>query len=149
MQTDKTQDILALARPSGDGRFLYRFRGRDYLLTRERLLRQIKLARIWMLVLVGFAVIFVLALFLMFDLGFPWRTVPMVGFLLMFLGCPLGFYWRTAALLDGCDTRDVPKAKGMVARGDRWLESNRSLYLDNPADLFGLNPPTAPWALFA
>jgi hypothetical protein len=138
MQAENTQEI-PMARPSGDGRFLYRFRGRDYLLTRERLLRQGKLARTWMIVLVGFGAVFVLSLFLVADLGAPWLIVPKAGFLVLALVWLLGFYWRTGALLEGCDHREVPKAKGMAARGAQWLEYNRSLYLRNnprPESLF-------------
>lgn len=139
MARNDTLDIPREARPSGDGRFLYRFRGRDYLLTREQLLRQGKLARTWMLVLVGFGAIFVLALFLVSDLGAPWLIVPKAGFLVLCLVWLLGFYWRTGALLEGCDHREVPKAKGVAARGVQWLEYNRSLYLRNnprPESLF-------------
>lgn len=140
MASDNTPDIPAKFRPSGDGRFLYRFHGRDYLLTREQALRQVRLFRNWAITiaaLVALAVGFVVALFLSVDeLGAPWRALPNAVFLVLCLAGLLGFHWRTAGLLEGCDHRPVAKAEGMVARGLEWLEYSRSTYLgDNPPPL--------------
>lgn len=135
MQAEYTQNIPRRYRPSGDGRFLYRFRGRDYVLTREQTLRHIKLHWNWVYVILALAAGTLLAFLLVVDLGFPWRTLPMAGFIILSLVWMLGFHWRTAALFEACDTREVAKAEGMAARGVQWLEYNRSTtYLPN-------NPP--------
>lgn len=134
MQTDYTQHFPEKYRPTGDGHFLYRFRARDYVLTRGLLLRQGKLARNSLNLICGLGIIAFLTLFLVFDLGSPWRSVTMAGFVVLSLISLMGFHLRARALLEGCDYREVPKVKGMVARGAQWLEYNRSIYLSN-------NPP--------
>ena len=131
MRADDTLGIPKLARPSGDGRFLYRFRGYDYVLTRAQTLRQAKLARRAIYLLAGLGVIAALAVILMAGLGRPWLTLPMLGFLLSGAACLLWLDRRTRALLAGCERRALPRAKSLAARGLQWLEHNRSLYLNN------------------
>lgn len=130
-------DIPSKAQPTGDGRFLYRFRGRDYLLTREQALRHGR--QFW-----DYPLTYCLLFLIAFSAVFPEVVLDSVvfvqaGILVVFLVWLLGNYWRTAVLLQGCDYREVAKAKGIFARGVQWLEYNRSIYLRNdppPIQLF-------------
>jgi hypothetical protein len=130
-------DIPSKVRPTDDGRFLYRFRGRDYLLTREQALRHGK--QFWDYP-VTYLVLFLIAVSAFFpELALDSVVLPLAVGLVVLLVWLLGNHWRTAVLLEGCDYRAVPKAKGMVARGVQWLEYNRSIYLRNdppPIQLF-------------
>ncbi len=121
------------ARPTDDGNFLYRFRGRDYVLTREQALRHRPgfwdSSAAWLVVVMVF-------ILLLPEIAADPPLIVTIGFFASFLASVLGGYWFTAARLKGCDYRDVPEAKGMMARCVQWLEFYRSIYLrDNPSPI--------------
>lgn len=141
---DNSLDVPREARPTGDGRFLYRFRGRDYVLTREQALR---LRRPFWSQPYILGVVFLIAMASLFpESDFISTVAFQMGVLTVGLGWLLGGYWRKAVLLKGCDYRDVPEARGILDRGVRWLEHSRSIYLrdDTPPYMLFLYSLAAP-----
>lgn len=136
MLADSSPDIPRDARPTGDGRFLYRFRGRDYVLTQDQALHLGRLSRNSGRMMGALAMIPILALFLALEflgneildrVGLPWQMAAMAVLFVPVLLSLLGFSRRIAAALDGCDYRDVPKAEGIAARWVQKLEYDRSI----------------------
>lgn len=131
------------ARPTDDGHFLYRFRGRDYVLNREQAIRQRwrfwNPVSVWLILLVVFLVVSP-------GIAFDYGNMVRVSFFVVLLAWILGRHWLTAMRLKGCEFREIPEAKGIVARGLRRLEYYRSIYLrdDPPPTLLALYCLAAP-----
>lgn len=127
------KEVPPEARPTGDGHFLYRFRGRDYVLTREQAIRHRQ--RFWDPINVWLVLVVVL-LVIAPEIAADFEIMLRTGFFVAFLAWVLGRRWLAMARLKDCDFRDVPKARGLVARGLQSLEYYRSIYLrDEPSPI--------------
>ena len=138
MMADGTQTLPREFRSTEDGLFLFRFRGRDYVLTEEQALELGRLRRnsartagllinLVMLALLAFLLAPVLGFTLFDGVALGWQ---LAAFAVLFAPVPLSLWRghrRAAAALDGCHSRELPEARGLVGRLARKLDIDPSI----------------------